>query len=32
MEEKELLLSSQIAVFEKLKNNFDRDISLLRKK
>lgn len=32
MQEKQLLLASQIAVFEKLKNNFDRDISLLRKK
>jgi hypothetical protein len=32
MEDKELLLSSQIAVFQKLKGNFDRDLSLMHKK
>jgi chaperonin cofactor prefoldin len=32
MEEKEIVLSSQLAVFEKQKGNFDRDISLIKKK
>ena len=32
MEEKEIVLASKIAIFEKQKGNFDQDLSLMKKK